>query len=370
MARRGRGTSALKLDLMEKLVAWSGIGAKLFMAAFLVSVAYIVYGIYGGHLSGEIEPRVMKNIQMMGQIMALSGGLGTICLIVITFDEVAFAVVAGLVGLGLVFGFPLLVAGQLDQGGARAAEVILRWSSVAGQFIVLVVGIRILVEIVNYILKAPDRQAKMSAQQGIEGEKKSTSRSNWILQKCWQMPYCHDAIKDVCPAFKARKNCWRIRQGCNCDPTMIEALIRAGGATRGKGDTSSGKVAQEAYMRSDLEADIKLGSGERTRECKVCPIFNEHQRQKFNLLNPIIIIAAIVGLLAAYPIMQKLYAVSIVGLSSLASQYTYGASESVSRWIERLDSPAVWVFFYVIVGLVVMSYVLKFVEWAILIKKL
>ena len=370
MRRGGRGTSALKLDMMEKLVAWSGAGVKLFGVAFVVSVAYLVYGIYGGHLRGAIEPRVMNKIQLMGQVMALSGGLGTICLVIITFEEVAFAVVAGMVGLGLVFGFPLLVAGQLDQGGGRAAEVILRWSSLAGQFIVLVVGVRILVEIINYILKAPQRQARISEQQGIEGQKKSTSRSIWRLQRCWEMPYCHDAIREVCPAYKARKNCWRIRQGCNCDPNLIEALIRAGGATRGKGDTSSGKMVQEAYMRSDLEADIKLGEGERTRECKDCPIFNEHQRQKFNLLNPIIIIAAIVGLLAAYPVMRRLYTLSITGLSSLASQMTYGASQSVSQWIGRLDSPAVWVFFYVIVGLLVMSYVLKFVEWAILIKKM
>lgn len=370
MRRGGHGTSALKVDLMVKLVAWSGTGVKLFVLAFVVSVAYIVYGIYGGHLRGAIEPRVMRNIQLMGQVMALSGGLGTICLVIITFDEVAFAVVAGMVGLGLVFGFPLLVAGQLDQGGARAADVILRWSSVAGQFIVLVVGVRILIEIINYILQAPQRQARIAGKQGIEGQKKSTSHSIWKLQRCWEMPYCHEAIREVCPAYKVRNNCWRIRQGCNCDPTMIEALIRAGGATRGKGDTSSGKLAQEAYLRSDLEADIKLGEGERTRECKNCPIFNEHQRQKFNLLNPIIIVAAIAGLLAAYPIMQKLYVVSIIALSSLASQMTYGVSESVSQWIGRLDSPAVWIFFYIIVGLVVMSYVLKFVEWAILVKKM
>lgn len=368
--RASRGASSLGIDLMTKVVAWAMTGLKLSLTAFLISTGYVLYGVYGGHLSQAVEPRVIDNLNIMGQIMAASGALGAICLVVVTYEEAAYAAIAGILGLGYMFGVPLMVAGQVQSQAQQAGETILKWSNATGQVMLVIVGLRMFLEIVNFIKEAPRRREKLVEVQGLEKPKHVSRGPAWRLSRCWEMPYCHEAIKEMCPAYQARRSCWRIRQGCNCDPTMIEALIRAGGATRGKGDTSDGKVAQEAYMRSDLEADIKLGEGERTRECNVCPIFNEHQRQKFNLLNPIIIIAAIVGLLAAYPIMKKLYVLSITGLSQLASQMTYGASESVSQWIGRLDSPAVWVFFYVIVGLVVMSYVLKFVEWTILVKKL
>lgn len=368
---RGRGgASSLKIDLAQKLIMLSATGARVFALTFLVSAAYILYGVYGGHLRGEIEPRIMGNLQLMGQIMAASGGLATICLVVLTFEEAAWSVVVGLLGLGLIFGFPLMVAGQVTGGGERAAEMILRWAGITGQFIVLVVGVRMLIEIIGYLREAPLRQARAVEVEGVTAKPKlGIARPKWRLQRCWEMPYCHDAIKEVCPAFKARKNCWRLRQGCNCDSGMIEALIRSGAAVKGKG-TESKKGTQEAYIRSDLQADIKLGQGERTRECRNCPIFNEHQRQKFQLLNPIVIVAAIAALLAAYPIMQRLYRAAIQGMSSLASRLAYGETLSVSDWISRLDSPAVWVFFYIIVGLLVMSYVLKFVEWAILVRKL
>jgi len=373
VARRRAGSSDLQIELTEKLIVWAFTGVKVFAFAFAVSLAYILYGVYGGHLRGAIEPRIMSNLQLMGQIMALSGGMATICLVVVTMEEVAFAVVAGLLGLAMIFGFPLLVAGQVDVQGETAAELIMRWASVTGKFIVLVVAFRLLMEIINYFRDAPQRQARLTRIESLTGDGQKTktgSRPWWRLQHCWETPYCHDAIKEVCPAFKARKNCWRIHQGCNCDSGMIEALIRSGAASRGKGVTAEKKGTQEEYMRADLEGGIKIGQGERTRECRDCPIFLEHQRQTFKMVNPIVTIAAIVGLLAAYPIMKQIYQLGIQGMSKLASRLAFGASVSVSDWIGRLDTQTVWVFFYIIVGLLVMSYVLKFVEWAILIRKL
>lgn len=369
---RGRaGASTIQIDLTEKVVAFAATGLRLALIAFVVSSAYILYGVYGGHLRGQVEPRIMSNIQLMGQIMAASGGLATICLVIITYEEVAWSVVAGLLGLGLIFGFPLMVAGQVTGGGERAAELIMRWTGIAGQFIVVVVGVRMLIEVVNYLREAPFRQARGAAEiEGVTAKPKPTAgRPSWRLQPCWQMPYCHEAIRELCPAHKARRSCWRLRQGCNCDPGLIEALIRTGAALKGKG-TESKRPTQEAYIRSDLQTPTKPGQVERTRECRNCPIFNEHQRQKFQLLNPIVIIATIVGLLAAYPVMQRLYRAAIQGMSSLASRLAYGETLSVADWIGRLDSPAVWVFFYIIVGLLVLSYVLKFVEWAILVRKI
>ncbi len=356
-----RGASSTAVDLTTTLVNWSVTGLKIAALAFVVSTAYILYGVYGGHLAGVVEPRIIGNLRLMGQVMALSAALGTICLVVITYAEVAYAVVAGLVGLGFIFGFPLMVAGQVSNEAARAGEIISSWASTTGELIVIVVGVRVLIEIVVFVRDAPQRANKMAEDEGIERPRSTTRRPWYRLSHCWEMPFCHEAIREMCPAYKKRKDCWRIKQGCNCDPYLIESLLRRGSAA-----DISGR--DETYMRSDL-ADQRRAGTERTRECRNCPIFNEHQREKFHLLNPILIAAAVVGLIAAYPGVRRLYVGFIHVMASLAERFAFGTQVPVRDWIQRLDSPAVWGFFYVIVGLLVMSYVLKAVEWAVLVRK-
>ena len=361
--RGGAGRSRVVIDFGQKLRDWSGFGLKIGALAFLASVAYMLYAVYGGHLAGPVSAKVTGNLQLIGQIMAVSGIVGTICLVIVTYEEIAVAVVAGLIGVGLVLGFPLMVAGQVSSQSGQAGGIITNWSAITGQAMVLIVGIRILVEIINYVREAPARRARLQEEQGFGKPKKATGRPLHRLSHCWEMPFCHDAIKEMCPAFKNRKNCWRMRQGCNCDPYLIESLLKRGASLTALPEQGS------TYVRSDLELGANQPGSVRTRECRFCPIFNEHQREKFNLLNPIVIAGTVVGLIAAYPIMRALYARFIAFLAQLAERLVLGETVAVADWIERFDSPAVWTFFYIIVALLVLSYVLKFLEWAVLVRK-
>ena len=344
---------------METVLAWTLTGLKLFAVAFLVSTGYILYGVFGGHLADTVEPRVLDNLQLMGRIMAASGILATICLVIITHEELAFSVVAGLVGIAYLVGFPLMVAGQVSQQAATAGNLISMWAGTTGQGIIAVVGLRIVWEIIIFIREAPARRAQIATEQGMEKPKQVVGRPAYRLSRCWETPYCHEAIKDMCPAFSRRKNCWRIKQGCNCDPYLIESLLKKGSGLNVLPEQGS------EYVRSDLADGRKAGT-ERTTECRRCPIFNEHQRQKFQLLNPILVAASIAALIAAYPIMLGLYQMVIGGAARLAERLAYGSHVPVADWVNRLDSPAVWYFFYIIIGLLALSYVLKAVEWAVL----
>jgi hypothetical protein len=362
--RGGTGRSPLKINFAEQVRGLSVTGLKLSALAFAISLGYIFYAVYGGHLSQSVGPRVLANLQLMGQIMAVSGLVGTICLVIVTYEEIAVAVVAGLVGVSLVLGVPLMVAGQVATAAQQAGEIITSWAGITGQAMVAIVGIRIVLEIVSYMREAPARRARMAEEQGLKPRKAATTGIGWRPSRCWEMPYCHEAIKEMCPAFKSRKNCWRLRQGCNCDPYLIESLLKRGASTDVLPEQGS------AYIRSDLEAGARQAGTQRTRECRNCPIFNEHQREKFRLLNPIIIAATIVGLIAAYPIVSALYGRFIRFLAVLAQRFALSETVPVGDWIERFDSPAVWTFFYIIVGLLLVSYVLKAVEWAILQRKI
>jgi len=362
--RGGAGRSPLKIDFAQKVRDLSGMGLKLCAAGFALGLGYVLYAVYGGHLSGPVDAKAIRNLQLMGQLMAVGGILGTICLVVVTFEEIAVAVVAGLAGVGLVLGFPLMVAGQVSSQAGQAGGIITNWSAITGQGIVLVVGIRIFIEIVNYIREAPARRARLEEEHGFGKPKKATGSPGYRISHCWEMPFCHEAIREICPAFKSRKDCWRLRQGCNCDPYLIESLLKHGASTNVLPEQGS------TYVRSDLQTGARQAGSTRTRECRQCPIFNEHQREKFRVLNPVTIAAAVLGLAAAYPLMRALYAQFIAFLARVAEQLVLGQSVAVGDWIARFDSPAVWTFFYIIVGLLVLSYILKVVEWAVLVRKI
>jgi len=360
---RGGGASTISIDLMAKLVTWATTGLKVAIVLFLASTAYILYGVYGGHLSQAVDQRILSNLMLMGQIMTASGALGALCLVIVTYGEVAYSVVAGIIGFAVMFGLPLMVAGQISSQAAQAGQVITRWANATGELMLFVVGVRLFLEIVNFIREAPARRARIDEIQGFEKPKPSAVRRPWYrMARCWEMPYCHEAIKEMCPAYLARKNCWRIRQGCNCDPHLIESLLR-----RGAGKEISQQDA--TYIRTDL-TDGRSAGAKRTRECRDCPIFNEHQRDKFRVLNPLVIAGSLVGLLAAFPLVRRLYAAFIEALATLAHRLAFGSTVPVDEWVRALDSPAVFFFFYVIIGLLALSYVLKAVEWAILQRKI
>ena len=60
MPRGSGGASSLKIDFADKLALLSATGVKLFGGVFVLCVAYVLYGVYGGHLRGQIDPRASK----------------------------------------------------------------------------------------------------------------------------------------------------------------------------------------------------------------------------------------------------------------------------------------------------------------------
>lgn len=365
-----------KLDAGALLVAWSRTVLQIALIGFAISLGYILYGLFSGKLRGVTDPteirRLVGNFTLMGQLLTLTSVLAAASLLLLTFGEVAYAVLIGIVGAGLMFGMPIIIGSNLDQS-SDFAQPISNWCTNAGLAVLFLVGLRILWEIGAQVRRAT---YKSEVQKEIEEasvaerqKRKKKVKSLRLWDPCWDLPYCHDAVKEVCPAYKARKSCWRFGYGCNCDPGLIEQLIRTGGATKGKAatkKTAAERTVSEAYVRSDLQADTPVGR-ERTIPCVKCAIFIEHQRQKFRVVNPVAIVATLVGLVFLYQPLTTLYSTVIAATAKLAAQFTLeGGMVDPSRWIGYLDSPFVKGFFFVFVGLIALSYVLRAVEWLVL----
>ncbi|MFP3905193.1 MAG: hypothetical protein ACLFWB_13185, partial [Armatimonadota bacterium] len=235
---------------------------KICTIVFFIALGYILYGIFSGaaqNPSPEAAERIARNWRLMGQIMTTAGFVGTIALVFLTLEEVSLAIIAGMVGAGLMFGMPMLIASNIADPSSTHAQVLNECSRSAGMAILLVVGLRIGWAIVQQVISTGRRATTPDEEQvqPVKKKKRTRQRSMLLWQACWDMPYCHDAVKEICPAFKAGKTCWRFGYGCNCDPSLIEQLIRTGGASRGKGTGTSSeqRVREEAFVRSDLQAD-------------------------------------------------------------------------------------------------------------------
>ncbi len=364
-----------QVDAGAVLLAWSRTVLQAALVGFVISLGYILYGLFSGKLRGVTDPneiqRLVGNFTLMGQVLTVSSFLAAISLLVLTFGEVAYAVLVGIVGAGLMFGMPIIIGSNLGQD-SDFAQPISNWCANAGLVVLFLVGLRILWEIGDQIRRAA---FKSEAQKEIEEasiaqrQTKKRRKGPRLWDPCWDLPYCHDAVKDVCPAFKARRSCWRFGYGCNCDPGLIEQLIRTGGANVGKAaakKTSGERTVSEAYVRSDLQADTVVGR-ERTIPCVKCAIFIEHQRQKYRIVNPIAIVGTLVGLVFLYQPLTTVYSQIIKAAAAWAARFTLEADMiDPGRWIGYLDSPFVKGFFFVFVGLIALSYVLRAVEWLVL----
>lgn len=369
--RRPAPTRKRPLDWSETLAGYAGSILKLSALVLLVATGYLLWGILGGYLNQPADGRVVANIRLVGQVLAISGGVCALCLVVISFAEVAWSALGAVVGFAFLLGTPFLIANNLRNPSSEVATQITIWGTWTGKIIIVIVGLRLLYEVYIQLVRgtAVRRRAESEEAESPGAKKKSVAQTMWPWTPCWEMPYCHEAIKEMCPAFKAHKTCWRYGTGCNCDPGLIESLIRTGGGGSGARQAQTRQI-QEAYIRSDLEADVVRPGQKRTIPCSKCAIYNEHQRAKYRVINPLAIGATILALIIFYRPLMALYQAFIGACSQLASRFTFSDEIDPSVWFNYLDSGTIRAFFVIILGLLLLSYVLRFVEWAILVKKI
>lgn len=368
--------SQVSVDWGSLIQRYGGSVARLGMTGFGVCLAYFVYAIYGGALQSADPQRAYALISLFGKGLVLFSFLAAAGLLVITLDEMAYAFLVALAGVGLMLGVPYLVASNLSASVPPELQPVVLALSTAGTYagtaVLMVFGVRVIYEIAMQIQDAParrkERQEKEAAEDaGLLKKHKTITPPNG-MSHCWNLPFCHDRIREICPAFKARRSCWRYGIGCNCDPKLIESLIRMGApGSSGVKQTSEMKARQGAYLRSDLEADIHTPDrSQRTIPCYKCPIFNEHQRLKFKMINPLAIGATVVLMAGMYIPITEFWGTVAGGIIQVAQNITLRSNFSAGAWFEYLQDDVVKVFFFIIVSLIALSYVLKFTEWAVL----
>jgi hypothetical protein len=353
--------------LAETLTTLCAIVFKVGAPLFLLVAGYLIYAITSGQLQNP-SPNAPQVLGFFGEILFASGAVATLCVTLITLEEIYWSVIAGALGVVLLLGVPGMVANVAVGGQVpEAAKVVAYWGTLTGKAMILIVVGRVIYEIYRQMSEGGERK-HLKEEEVAKGQRKAIKvPKEQIFAKCWQLPFCHDAVRELCPDFKAKKTCWKFGRGCNCDPDLVETLI----SSRPAG--VRGRASEGAYLMAELEADVPKARSERTIPCARCPIYTEHQRRKFKVINPLLIVVTVVLLVILYPTLTGAYSAMAQGAAKLISGTGIsetGSTEMQRWWVDYLDTPALQGSFVVIVGLFFLSWIIKVGEWLVLEKKL
>ena len=160
--------------------------------------------------------------------------------------------------------------------------------------------------------------------------------------KCWQLPFCREGIRKGCPIFHARTKCWKERVGCMCEENILIIAMGGNEAKKGQDMTKdSGFVPIGDLLTKNAEekkANISTRPGPRgvriptnphltdtqkRHRCQNCVIYNEHQRQKYQLLSPPVTLAVPVLVFANFDGLVHLVRSLLQGLDSLVGHLSF-----------------------------------------------
>lgn len=334
----------------EKALSWTTIITALVL---LISTLYLLYGILSGYLPKyDFFPRVQRlqiltSVKTMLLLFQVSSIVISLLLLSSYYDDANKLTWVGLLGAFAYFGIPMICSWSLllHAGSFNYAIRIVSHSfRTAGMVILLIIALpmaRIL------FLSLREAALKKAERVHIPTAKKVTVKRLTLFSKCWELPYCYGFLRQRCPAYKARKTCWKLRKGCYCDPSVTESLLKG-------------------VRASDLVYQKGLTTKRTTITCRRCPIYFEHQRLKYKAVQPLVYPATGIVMWAVFPLLKFLYLKGASLLAHFFSRLSYAGPAAFKPWEEALSSPFSMGIFVTILGLLLLIGLIKLTDYLVL----
>lgn len=181
-----------------------------------------------------------------------------------------------------------------------------------------------------------------------------------FLGPCWSLPFCRDTEKKLCPVRQSRKPCWRKGRGCYCDQNVI--LTLSGGNQYAASRGSSGYLSAAASTMAKPKS-----LSEKRAQCLQCPVYLHHQGQKYKLLAPGSLLLCIGAIAYYWSQVITLYPEGIRMLGRSLSTFSFGGQAgAVPGWANDLaGNPTIMWILIVVAVMLIVSYLLHGVEWAL-----
>jgi hypothetical protein len=387
-----------------------------FIVAGLATL-YLLYGVFSGQLAGMDslpkgdQTRILGAIRLAGQVLTGSLALGTLALATLLIIEETTGYVIAAAALAIGWGIPFAYqtfGGNLGSTGLQAAFGAFQ----SAAYVPLAIGAALIVKDVIARFKSALSQKVLEVEDltfGSDAKAERLPLRTNVLAKCWEGPYCRESIRVHCPIFVAKKTCWKELQGCYCeedivlqaaqraqatplqmapdsrynfansptpglpnssapvvpgnvnDPANKAGLSSVGSAPRGgpiiMSITAGGMATEEEFVR---KATVELTDSQKRQRCKNCIIYNEHMREKYKLLMPVVLAGGIILCVVLAPALREGIAWSFTGMERVAARLTFNTGPIPK--FQRPPAPVEWA----MVGafsLMIVSKLLQGLEW-------
>ncbi|MDF2441217.1 MAG: hypothetical protein JWN98_2201 [Abditibacteriota bacterium] len=353
------------IDRLDPIANWV---FRVTLIASGLSLAWLLFSIFGNNV-GQIAPndprgaQVANDMRISAQVLHFSLIFLALSLLILMLDVSWLGPTLAVTGLILHFGSPLALK-AIGQSVATVGVVkVLQGTGFALLFFGLC---KYSVDLFRWLTQLPDRmkaRADVGVSQKAEAAQQRVARDATMFSPCWKLPYCREVIRKQCPAFLAKKRCWKFGRGCYCDEEMISRIIRGESIDTIKAPTRQSRQGKPP--------------------CGRCHIFLEHQGLKYKMMSPLAIPGTIVGMYAIWPFYSTAFTAVSQRMDMVWNRLSFDprnltpdsvrarddiklpTANEVSQLTPEQISHYAMVMFGVILGFFVLIYISKFIEWAI-----
>ncbi len=342
----------------------SGIGLFVSVPVLIACAGYLLVAVFGGAASNaatlppDQKANFVKVVQGAHQLMTYASIVMICSLILKFFWEDALGQALALGGAACYFGLPFAASALIEGMTVQQKWVFalltdrLQWIGA----VALVPGVLLIIR--DLIIRVRNSASVERIQQKMGTQARSRTATGgvgtgFLIQKCWNMNFCRDVARQVCPAWAAKKPCWRLRSGCLCDERVITHALAAK-----MGDTQ--RAAKTETAKAPATAISQKAKAER---CRRCAIYAERQRQKYRLLVPFVIPVSAVIMYFAYAHIKGAIYRLLLGVDTLASYLTSHPGQpqatTSAEWNFMIIGTTVWL------GVLLTSYLFKLLDYLI-----
>jgi hypothetical protein len=290
------------LESGARLLLWGGLIASLLAAIFLV-YTYITFA--GGTTASPDQ--AAANIAMFRKLLVAGVIAGFVGSTYLFWGEELLGALQ-LVGAGLLYFAPFFIpmvagGGAVNETTADAMSTLQLGGMILGAFAIPVL-------VVDVGLRMRDRAkegAKADQLKYGKGIKEERDYQNVFMGKCWQLPFCRKFVRERCPIYHSKRTCWKEKVGCMCE----EEVIRNAMENR---PIPKDMIAASRY----IPVNNRLTLEQKNQRCRQCVIYNEHQKHKYRLSLPIVLLIFILIYAAGRPVFLRM---------------THGLLETLDRWV-------------------------------------
>ncbi len=343
------------------------------VAALVLASAYLAYAQITGlklplSLSSVDRLRLFTNYELGLRVFVWGVALVALGVAYEYFRDEATGYMLAAAGAVLHWGVPVVAASLVPIKAPEYANALVRAGMSAGFWSLAPGTLVILCDVIWRVREYATGKRKgrtVAVPKGAENLEKLPGAP----LKCWQSSFCRPYVRELCPRFIEKTPCWKKKEGCFCEEKII---LRAMEIKEGGGSFYS-------EMRKSLAAgEISkpaLTDAEKRDRCRRCPIYAEHQRMKYKALVPAAFVVTFLLLAVNTVWIRSVLEIAVVRADKIAMQFKFAAIHTVGSAAQSGpmatvlsdDFQSVFIFwgFMAFLGIMVLTWLLRLVEWLI-----